>query len=149
MLELSEIQAIVTSGFGHLPHAQFLFLAVADRQAAQAWLAAITPQIETSARRPKHSPKPYMIAQVALTAHGLQAFGLTQDAMRTFPREFTIGMADPERSKVLGDSLESAPEHWDIGGRGPPGGDMVLVFYSHQAEGVDEGDPAHLADVGA
>jgi len=36
MLELSEIQAIVTSGFGHLPHAQFLFLAVADRKASTA-----------------------------------------------------------------------------------------------------------------
>ena len=104
MLELSEIQAIVSSGFGHLPHAQFLFLAVADRKAAQAWLAAITPQIETSTRRPQHSPKPLTIAQVALTARGLQAFGLTPDAMSTFPREFTIGMADPERSKVLGNS---------------------------------------------
>jgi len=149
MLELSEIQAIVTSGFGHLPHAQFLFLAVADRQAAQAWLAAITPQIETSARRPKHSPKPYMIAQVALTAHGLQAFGLTQDAMRTFPREFTIGMADPERSKVLGDSLESAPEHWDIGGSASPEVHVLLMIYASSAEHMHEATAAYLPDVAA
>src|SRR6266487_4125248 len=99
MLELSEIQAIVTSGLGHLPHAQFVFLAISDRNAAQVWLAAITPLIGTSARRPKGSPKPHIVAQVALTASGLRALGLTEDAMQTFPREFMIGMADSERSK--------------------------------------------------
>ena len=149
MLELSEIQAIVTSGFGHLPHAQFLFLAVADRKAAQAWLAAITPQIGTSARRPQHSPKPHMVAQVALTARGLQAFGLTPDAMRTFPREFTIGMADPERAKVLGDSLESAPEQWEIGGSASPDVHLLLLIYASSAEQMHAATATYLPDVAA
>ena len=149
MLELSEIQAIVTSGFGHLPHARFLFLAVSDRTAAQAWLAAITPQIGTAARRPQHSPKPQSVAQVALTARGLQAFGLTQDTMQTFPREFTIGMADPERSKVLGDSLESAPEHWQIGGSASPEVHVLLMIYASSAEHMGEATTIYLPDVAA
>jgi Dyp-type peroxidase family len=149
MLELSEIQAIVTSGLGHLPHAQFLFLAVSDRRAAQAWLAAITPQIATSTRRPKHSPKPHVVVQLALTARGLQAFGLAQDAMQTFPREFTIGMADPERSKVLGDSGESAPEHWQIGGSTSPDVHLLLMIYASSNEHMREANASYLPDLAA
>jgi Dyp-type peroxidase family len=149
MLELSEIQAIVTSGFGHMPHARFLFLAISNRKAAQAWLAAITPQIETSSRRLPHSPKPHSVAQVALTARGLQAFGLTQDTMQTFPREFTIGMADPERSKVLGDSHESAPEHWQIGGSSSPEIHLLLTIYASSAEHMRAAAERFLPDLAA
>jgi Dyp-type peroxidase family len=149
LLELSEIQAIVTSGLGHLPHARFQFLAVSDRKAAQAWLAAITPQIEASTRRPQHSPKPNNVVQVALTAPGLLAFGLTQDAMQTFPREFMIGMADPERSKVLGDSGESAPEHWQIGGSASPEMHLLLLIYASSAEHMREATARYLPDVAA
>ena len=48
---------------------------------------------------------------VAFTYRGLEALGVPQESLDTFPREFRDGMA--ARALELGDVGESSPEHWE------------------------------------
>ncbi|MEO8448437.1 MAG: peroxidase [Gemmatimonadota bacterium] len=129
MLDLSDIQGLVFSGHGHLPHSRFLFLRVRDRKRAQAWLTAVAPLIASAARRKRGSPKPAATAQIAFTFAGLESFGLDADSLAGFPREFAEGMSMGERPRALGDTDASAPETWQFGGPANPAIHILLVLY--------------------
>ena len=60
--------------------------------------------------------KPAIRINMAFTYGGFAALGLPQETLLSFSREFISGM--PTRSLVLGDTGESAPEHWELGGIG-------------------------------
>ena len=49
---LADIQGFITSGYGHLPPATYLFLQIGEAARAQAYLAKLIPSITTSARWP-------------------------------------------------------------------------------------------------
>jgi Dyp-type peroxidase family len=147
--EPSDIQAIVASGFGHLPHATYFFLQIVDRKLAQGWLARVIQFVETSTRRPRDAAKPSASIQIAVTAPGLAALGIGDAPLTTFPREFINGMAHGERSKVLGDSGESAPEHWQIGGPKNPEVHLLLMLYATSRERIAEVMRTHYADAAA
>jgi len=116
MLDLPDIQGIVFTGYGHMPHSRFLFLEIQDRKAAQPWLTLLLPCIVSGKRREKGAPKPHTSAHIAVSAPGLLKFGLNQEALDTFPREFTEGMAFGQRPRVLGDTGTSDPTQWEFGG---------------------------------
>ena len=52
---------------------------------------------------------------VAFTYAGLAALGLAAAALRTFPEEFRVGMADKTRARILGDTGASAPAELGVG----------------------------------
>ena len=62
---------------------------------------------------------------MALSFQGLKALGVPQTTLASFPQEFEQGMA--ARAAELGDTGESAPEHWE-----PPlgGPDVHLAIYA-------------------
>ena len=64
-------------------------------------------------------------AAVALSFQGLKALGVPRTTLASFPQEFRQGMA--ARADRLGDTGESAPEHWE-----PPLGrpDVHLAIYA-------------------
>jgi Dyp-type peroxidase family len=137
MVELDDIQGIVAHGYQHLDHARFLFLRVLDRRRAAAWLQAIVPSIQHARPRHPSEPKPSAHANVAFTASGLRALGLTAVAMTSFPREFVVGMAHPDRARVLGDTGESAPEYWEVGGPQNREVHVLLLLYAVDAPALD------------
>ncbi len=159
MPELPEIQAIVTSGFAHLHHGRYFFLQVANRKLAQAWLRAILPHVATSARRPDGPKKrPDTIVQVCFSATGLAAMGLDPGNLKVqFPREFFIGMAGGERPNVLGDTGDSAPDKWQVGGAANWTDDdkpvsnlhLLLMLYTTSTAELDRVMHTHLADAAA
>jgi hypothetical protein len=55
---------------------------------------------------------------VAFTGTGLEALGLSDDALSTFARELVEGMAHPPRARELGDVGPEAPGGWELGGGG-------------------------------
>jgi hypothetical protein len=89
---LADIQGFLTSGYGHLPFATYLFLQIHERSAAQRWLERLAPAITSSASWQKTAEgrkiKPASAVNIALTSPGLAALGLTQRTMCTFPIEF-------------------------------------------------------------
>jgi Dyp-type peroxidase family len=133
---LADIQRFITSGYGKLPYAAYLFLQIRDPARAQAWLSTLVPTVTTAARRPHSGTGPgsnpdherpnqaragdepsetASAVNVGFTAPGLAALGLPASVCCTFPIEFRDGMATPERSAILGDTEESAPERWELG----------------------------------
>src|SRR6478752_3313336 len=121
---LSDIQGFITSGYGHLAYAAYLFVQFHDPGLARRWLGRVAPAI-TSARSWPTGPdgkkvKPPMALNLAFSADGISAIGLPPEVLDTFPIEFQEGIARPDRSRVLGDTEESDPVEWELGGTGKP-----------------------------
>ncbi|MBW4619644.1 MAG: hypothetical protein KME17_09845 [Cyanosarcina radialis HA8281-LM2] len=119
-LETQDIQGIIITGYGHLSHSSYLFLHADDPAKAKAWLAKIAPQITTGVEWPVGPDgkiqKPELALNVAFTCQGLAAMGLKQKSIETFSPEFVEGIAEEARSRRLGDTGDSAPQNWEIGG---------------------------------
>jgi Dyp-type peroxidase family len=131
---LADIQGFITSGYGHLSHAAYLFLQFHDAGQARRWLGRVAPAI-TSARPWPTAPnggklKPPVTVNIAFTAGGLTAFGLPPQILCTFPPEFQEGMASSNRSRILGDTEESDPVEWELGGLTTPPIHAVLVVHA-------------------
>src|SRR6185312_5068730 len=128
-LELDDIQGLALRPHSELPYVSYLFLRVIDRARALAALGAATGAITTakavlapSARRPKTR------VQLAFSHTGLAALGLDAVTRASFSPEFQSGMAEPARSRRLGDRGESAPERWELGGSGHRLEVLVALF---------------------
>ena len=82
---------------------------------------------------------------IAFTWPGLDALGLDRNTLDSFPEDFRDGMA--ARAERLGDTGDSAPEHWDgwLGSRAVHGV-LVVSLQAAPAEAEAAGDdlPARL-----
>ena len=136
---LADIQGFITSGYGHLSYAAYLFVQFQDAGQAQRWLGMVAPAI-TSARPWPTTPsgeklKPAVALNIAFTADGLAALGMPPRVLCTFPVEFQEGIAREHRSRILGDTEESDPGEWEVGGpRQPPIHAVVVVHAVSAAE---------------
>jgi Dyp-type peroxidase family len=140
MLELSDIQGLIFSGYAKKPHAEYLLLRVENAARARAWLRGLSQQITTGADRPAD-----LCVNVAWTAHGLTALGLDADALHTFPLEFREGMAGSDtRSRALGDVDQSDPQQWVWGSNQNPV-HVLLMLYASTAERLASALDEHLA----
>jgi len=72
----SDIQGFVTSGYGHLPAAAYLFLRVINAAACRRWIGTRLDAIATSAPWPRDDAgrpiKPATAVNIAFTAEGLR-----------------------------------------------------------------------------
>jgi len=139
---LADIQGYITSAYKHLPLATYLFLEIRDARGAQRWLAQLMSSVTTSAPWPVtpggEKVKPSSALNLAFTAPGLAALGVPQQVICTFPVEFQEGMAKPGRSAILGDTEESAPGKWELGGPDSPPLHVVLIL--HGKSGAEMAD---------
>jgi Dyp-type peroxidase family len=129
-LDFHDIQGIVLNGYGHLNHARFLLLKVTDDAAAKRWLTHVASQISSAKRRRGEDELPGSQINIAFARSGLKKLGLPHDTLAVFPREFLMGMADPERSRRLGDVGACAPENWQFGGPNTPEIDLLVMLYA-------------------
>jgi Dyp-type peroxidase family len=142
---LADIQGFITSGYGHLPLASYVFLQIRDAARAQAYLAGLTASITSAAPWPITAEgtklRPRSAVNIAFTAAGLQAIGVPEVVRCTFPPEFHEGMTTPERSAILGDTEESAPDRWEFGGTTHPAIHILLII--HGASNADLNRECH------
>ena len=103
-LETADIQGLIVRGYGTLPEAKFLLLAVDDPERARAYLRRVAGRVNTA----KVSPETHAI-QVAFTFKGLEKLGVPESARNTFAREFIEGMDDDIRAESLGDRGRTDP----------------------------------------
>ena len=128
--ELDDIPGLVRSGFGSLGGACYLLLRIADRTAARAWLGELPVTSAAAVEAGALSEA----CEVAFTARGLRALGLSEEALGEFAPEFLDGMSgDSRRSHRLGDVGDNAPEHWHwgVGTREP---DAMVMLFAASAE---------------
>jgi Dyp-type peroxidase family len=139
--DLDDIQGLITSGYGHLRHAAYLFLRIENAAGARLWLERITPLITTAKQWPAGDDgkvvKPATAINLALTAEGLAAWGLPRPALRTFAPEFVDGMASEQRAHILGDNGASAATHWEIGGPNTEPLHAVIIIHAQDAATLD------------
>lgn len=138
---LADIQGFIVSGYGHLSHAAYLFIQCQDSGQAQRWLGRLAPAITTARPWPTapngEKMKPSVTLNIAFTVDGLAAIGVPPQVLCTFPREFQEGIASPDRSRVLGDTEESDPVEWELGGTGKPPIHAVLVVHAASEVGLE------------
>jgi Dyp-type peroxidase family len=108
-LELDDIQHPVLRPRPSPYAGAYILLRIDDRRAGREGLRRLIPLLSSAADMP--DPNQKGAAAVALSFQGLKALGVPADTLASFPEEFRQGMA--ARADVLGDTGESAPEHWE------------------------------------
>lgn len=110
-VNFSDVQGLVRFGYGWMEQASYFLMRVKDVEAARSWLRSAPV---TSAVKPL--PLPSTAMQVAFTAPGLQALGVSGSIINGFSHEFVSGMTEPSRSRRLGDVENNVPSKWEWGG---------------------------------
>ena len=110
-IDLADIQGNVLRGYT-MPAAAYLFLRIVDVPKARALMTRMLPFVDTA--EPWRDGPPAKAMNVAFTFAGLEALGLPDALLASFPEAFRDGMA--ARAEQLGDRGPSAPEHWEFEG---------------------------------
>lgn len=126
-VDASDVQGVVLHSYSELRHARYLLLELPEHGAGQ-WLRRLVPELQSAT-----APVDGSAVNVAFTRRGLERIGVPGSALQEVPVVFHDGMADPERSKMLADSGDSAPEHWAWGGPNTPPVDAVLMLFADTA----------------
>lgn len=107
----ADVQGLVLSGYASMHEARFLLLAVEEPTAARQWVGEVADRITNAS-----GPEARRCINLAFTAEGLKALGLSEHELATFPGPFTEGITAEQRRRALGDEGPSHPENWAWGG---------------------------------
>lgn len=141
-LETSDIQGLVFRGYRKNSCARYLLLEITDADRARAWLSRIAGGLAVGESRYYD-----VTANLAITASGLRALGLPELALASFSREFREGMSsDEHRSRILGDTDDSAPGSWQWGGPGQAPVHLMLLVYAPDPDVLEETLARHRAE---
>src|SRR5262245_2833327 len=107
-LDLAEIQATILRPRPAPYFGTHVVLRVDDARAGRAFLRRLTPYVDSAAG--------FRIAanawlDVGSSYNGLEALGLPQESLQSFPEAFRVGMA--ARARQLGDDGVNDPKTWD------------------------------------
>ncbi|GGJ70982.1 Dyp-type peroxidase [Streptomyces brasiliensis] len=109
VLELEDIQGTLLRQRPSPYTGTYFLLRVDDPAHGRQMLGRLLPHVASAARW--WDPPSRAWLSVALSHSGLQALGVPQASLDSFPEAFREGMA--ARAERLGDTGESSPEHWD------------------------------------
>lgn len=123
-VDYADVQGLLRFGYGRMKGACYALLQVKDAAAARAWLrtAPVTSAVTMN-------PPPTTALQVAFTADGLKALGVSDSVIAQFSPEFLTGMTEDSRARRLGDVGDNIPEKWEwgYGSRVPH---LVVMFFA-------------------
>ncbi|MBV9426707.1 MAG: peroxidase, partial [Bradyrhizobiaceae bacterium] len=108
MLELHEIQSTVLRLRPAPYFGSHVALRVDDARAGRELLRRLTPHVDSAADWWK--PASAWLS-VAISYAGLEALGVPQDSLQSFPEAFRVGMA--ARSRELRDEGVNDPKNWE------------------------------------
>jgi Dyp-type peroxidase family len=116
-LDLGDIQGDILFAYGNeYAFTSYVFVNIEGAD-GRGWLSALVDRVTTARPWPKGSDgvtdKPDTTLNLAFTAAGLAALGVSQELLATFSSEFRGGMA--ARAADLGDVGPSAPGNWEPG----------------------------------
>ena len=106
-----DVQGWAKHGYRCLVEAKYFLLTIRDRRAAVEW-----PGWRKVATAEELTASPPTALHIAFTYDGLRKMGLPESIADGFSIEFIQGMAEPSRSRRLGDICKSAPSRWCWGG---------------------------------
>ncbi|GAB5438439.1 Dyp-type peroxidase [Falsiruegeria mediterranea] len=136
-----DVQGNILRGY-RLNLVRHLVLEVTNRTLARQFLAAAasgsTNTVPTITRESseKWTDPPKLCFNIGVTFAGLQALGVTQDDLETFPTEFRQGMA--KRAAKIGDFGDSAPQNWAEPFNQPERVHLIASIYSDPDDPVEQ-----------
>src|SRR5215470_1197936 len=107
-LELHEIQATVLRPRPAPYFGTHVLLSVDDARSGREFLRRLTPHVDSAANW-WQARRTWL--STAISYAGLQAIGVPQDALQSFPEAFRVGMA--ARAQHLGDVGVNGPRNWE------------------------------------
>jgi Dyp-type peroxidase family len=107
-LDVTDIQGFAIRGY-NFPFARFLFLKVLDKEKGRRWIGGLIEHLTTGALWGQVKPTTTM--NIAFTYSGLNALGLPEASLLSFPVEFVQGMK--ARADILSDTGKNDPQNWD------------------------------------
>ena len=112
-MDLGDIQGDILRAYGNdYDCTSYAFVRVeCPPEQARAWFAGLIAHVTTA--QPWTKGKPVTTLNVAVTAAGLHALGVSKRIVDSFSAEFLEGMSS--RAQLLGDVGPSAPPHWEPG----------------------------------
>lgn len=135
--DLLQIQGNVVRGY-RMPNARHFALRIVNGGGARRFIGGLAdedgpadqPHVTTA--RPWHpETKPRYCLNVGFTWVGLRAMGLPESMLSLFPETFQRGPSG--NAEKIGDTGESAPEHWEMGGPANPQVHVVLSLFTNEA----------------
>lgn len=132
-VDLADLQGDVLRAYGNAyAFTSYAFLHVDGTvEQARRWFATVVDHVTTAEPWPA-GHKPATTLNVALTAGGLRALGVSDDVLDSFSREFREGMAS--RAELLGDTGPSSPDGWEDG-LGTGEAHVLLTINAQSADG--------------
>jgi Dyp-type peroxidase family len=124
VVDISDIQGLLYTGYGTLPHARFTVYTVTDATGGRRFLGWLADRITPASARNAST-----VTQVALTADGMRQLGVPETVLSDFSLEFTTGMSAVSRSKFLGDVGDQDPSTWLWGGPAQPAAHLLVMAY--------------------
>jgi len=112
-MDLADIQGDILRAYGNdYDCTSYAFVKIdCPPEQARAWFSGLLAHVTNA--EPWTAGKPLTTLNVALTAPGLTALGVSDEALGTFSKEFRAGMS--QRCELLGDVGPSAPARWERG----------------------------------
>ena len=110
--------------------ARYEFLTFNSLAGGRAWLTGIIEKVGT-AKAVGSGPVDSRWVTVGFTWNGLQALGVPQGSLATFPEEFRQGMA--ARADILGATGTNHPDHW-VGGLANSNLHAIVVLFARNIE---------------
>jgi len=125
MLELGDIQHFLLTRTPALA-ARYEFLTFRQPSAGRQWLAGVIDKVGTGKSVGAASPDSRWVT-VAFTWNGLEALGLEEASLATFPEEFRHGMA--ARAEIIGTTGANHPDHW-VGELASPALHAIVILFA-------------------
>lgn len=140
----SEVQGLLLSSYRRWRFATYLFfrLQTSDKKSVCRWLARMVAR--TTFGEASYEKRRDAKLNIAITATGLSALGVSDAALETFAPAFREGMTSERRKRILGDDDESAPP-WNWG-QGEQHVDFVLLLFHKTEAGHSEQVDAELRE---
>jgi deferrochelatase/peroxidase EfeB len=122
-IDYADVQGLVRFGYGPMTSASYVLVHVKNADAAKAWIrsAPITTAVT-------QKPPPKTATNIAVTAPGLKALGVSESIIAGFSHEFREGMGQESRARQLGDVGKNAPSNWNWGSHGREPHALVMFF---------------------
>lgn len=106
--------------------ARYEFLTFRSTAGGRAWLTGLIDKVGTAKTVGSNVADARWVT-VGFTANGLQALGLSEESLATFPEEFRQGMA--ARADILGITGANHPKHW-VGGLASPNLHAIAILFA-------------------
>ena len=122
-VDYADVQGLVRFGYGQMTSALYALVRVKNADAAKAWLrsAAVTTAVA-------QKPPPKTAMNIAFSAPGLKALGISESIIAGFSHEFRAGMTQESRARQLGDVGKNAPANWTWGSYGREPHALIMFF---------------------